>query len=185
MLALLRPALVILGGFTLLVGVVVPLAFTALAGALFPHEAGGSLVRDNGRVIGSALIAQRFEGPEWFHPRASAAGTEGFDATSSGASNLGATSAQLLVDVQTRIAASGIAAPVPADAVMASGSGLDPHLSPAAAQAQVARVAAVRGLEETRLAALVAEHIERRLLGLLGEPRVNVLRLNRALAQLS
>lgn len=185
MLALLRPALVFLGGFTLLVGVVVPLAFTALAGALFPHEAGGSLVRDQGRVVGSALIAQRFEGPEWFHPRASSAGADGFDATSSGASNLGATSAQLLVDVQTRIVASGIATPVPADAVTASGSGLDPHLSPAAAQAQVARVAAVRGLDEARVAALVAEHVEPRLLGLLGEPRVNVLRLNQALAQLS
>ncbi len=185
MLALLRPVLVFLGGFTLLVGIVIPLTFTALAVALFPHEARGSLVRDNGRVIGSALIAQRFEGPEWFHPRASAAGVDGFDATSSGASNLGATSAQLLVNVQTRIAASGIATPVPVDAVTASGSGLDPHLSPAAAQVQVARVAAVRGLEEARVAALVAEHIERRLLGLLGEPRINVLRLNRALAQLS
>jgi K+-transporting ATPase ATPase C chain len=185
MIALLRPALVFLGGFTLVIGVVVPLAFTALAGAVFPHQAGGSLVRENGRVIGSALIAQRFEGPEWFHPRASAAGADGFDATSSGASNLGATSAQLLMDVQTRIAASGIAAPIPADAVTASGSGLDPHLSPAAAQTQVARVAAARGLEEARVAALVVAHIERRWLGLLGEPRVNVLQLNRALARLS
>jgi len=185
MIALLRPALVFLGGFTMVIGVVVPLAFTALAGAVLPHQAGGSLVRENGRVIGSALIAQRFEGPEWFHPRASAAGADGFDATSSGASNLGATSAQLLMDVQTRIAASGIAAPIPADAVTASGSGLDPHLSPAAAQTQVARVAAARGWEEARVTALVVAHIERRWLGLLGEPRVNVLHLNRALARLS
>jgi K+-transporting ATPase ATPase C chain len=184
MIALLRPPLVFLGGFTLLLGLIVPLAFNGLAGAVFPHEAGGSLLREGHRIIGSGLIAQRFEGPEWFHPRPSAAGTDGFDATSSGASNLGATSAQLLVDVQTRMAAFGIDAPVPADAVTASGSGLDPHLSPAAARAQVARVAAVRGLEEARVAALVAERIERRLLGLLGEPRVNVLRLNRALVQL-
>jgi K+-transporting ATPase ATPase C chain len=185
MLAPLRPALVFLGGFTLLLGIVIPLAFTALAEAMFPHQASGSLVRDDGRVIGSALIAQRFDGQAWFHPRPSAAGREGFDATSSGASNLGATSAQLLVDVQARIAALGFIAPVPVDAVTASGSGLDPHLSPTAAQAQVARVAAVRGLEEARVAALVAEHIEPRLLGLLGEPRVNIIMLNRALAGLN
>jgi potassium-transporting ATPase KdpC subunit len=184
MIALLRPALVVLGGFTLLLGLVVPLAFTGLAKAVFPHEAGGSLLREAGRIIGSDLMAQRFEGPEWFHPRPSAAGPDGFDATSSGASNLGATSAQLLVDVQTRMAASGIAAPVPADAVTASGSGLDPHLSPAAAQAQVARVAAARGIPVERIATLVEERLEGRILGLLGEPRVNVLRLNLALAAL-
>ncbi|EFH13776.1 potassium-transporting ATPase subunit C, partial [Teichococcus cervicalis] len=96
MTALLRPALVFLGGFTLLLGLAVPLGFTGLAGALFPAEAGGSLLRREGRVVGSDLIAQRFEGPEWFHPRPSAAGAEGFDATASGASNLGPTSAALL-----------------------------------------------------------------------------------------
>jgi K+-transporting ATPase KdpC subunit len=130
-------------------------------------------------------MGARFNGPEWFHPRPSAAGTEGFDATSSGASNLGATSAQLLADVRARVTASGDAGLVPADAVTASGSGLDPHLSPAAAQAQVARIAAARGLPAARIAALVAEHVEARLLGLLGEPRVNVLRLDLALARLS
>jgi K+-transporting ATPase ATPase C chain len=184
MLALLRPALVLLGGFTLLLGLAVPLAFTGLAGAVFPHEAGGSLLRQDSRLIGSELIAQRFDGPEWFHARPSAAGADGFDATSSGASNLGPTSAQLLADVQARIAASGIAAPVPADAVTASGSGLDPHLSPAAARAQVARIAAARGVPAERIAALVEERVEGRILGLLGEPSVNVLRLNLALTAL-
>lgn len=184
MLALLRPALVFLGGFTLLLGFVVPLGFTLLAGLALPHQAGGSLVRDGARVVGSELIAQRFEGPAWFHPRPSAAGSDGFDAAASGASNLGPTSGQLLADLQARVAASGITAPVPADVVTASGSGLDPHISPAAARAQVARVAAARGLAEARVAALVAEHTEGRLLGLLGEPRVNVLRLNMALARL-
>ncbi len=184
MLALLRPALVFLGGFTLLLGLAVPLAFTGLAGALFPHEAGGSLVREDGRVLGSDLIAQRFEGPEWFHPRPSAAGAEGFDATSSGASNLGPTSAALLAAVQERLAALATPAPVPADAVTASGSGLDPHLSPAAALAQAARVAAARGLPPERIAALVERQVEGRALGLVGEPRVTVLRLNLALAAL-
>jgi K+-transporting ATPase ATPase C chain len=184
MIALLRPALVFLGGFTLLLGLAVPLVFTGLAGALFPREAGGSLIRQGERVLGSELIAQRFEGPEWFHPRPSAAGPEGFDATSSGGSNLGPTSAPLLADVRARVAASGIAAPVPADAVTASGSGLDPHLSPAAARAQVARVAAARGLPTERVAALVEERVEGRVLGLFGEPRVNALRLNLALAEL-
>lgn len=184
MLALLRPALVLLGGFTLLLGLAVPLAFTGLAVAVFPHEAGGSLVRQGERVLGSELIAQRFEGPEWFHPRPSAAGAEGFDATSSGASNLGPTSGQLLADVRARVGALPQGAPIPADAATASGSGLDPHVSPATAQAQVARVAAARGLAPARVAALVADHVEGRLVGMIGEPRVNVLRLNRALAQL-
>lgn len=179
MLALLRPALVFLGGFTLLLGLAVPLGFTGLAGAVFPQEAGGSLIRQESRVIGSALIAQRFEGPEWFHPRPSAAGDDGFDAASSGASNLGATSAELLEAVRTRI---GAARGVAADAATASGSGLDPHVSPANARAQVSRVAAARGLPESQVLALVEAHTEGRLLGILGEPRVNVLRLNLALA---
>jgi len=184
MIALLRPALVFLGGFTLLLGLAVPLAFTGLAGALFPHQAGGSLIRQEARVIGSDLIAQRFDGPEWFHPRPSAAGADGFDAASSGASNLGPTSGQLLADVQARAAVVSRGAPVPADAATASGSGLDPHVSPATARAQIARVAAARGLAEARVAALVEQHVERRLLGVIGEERVHVLRLNRALARL-
>ncbi|MDW8399535.1 MAG: potassium-transporting ATPase subunit KdpC [Acetobacteraceae bacterium] len=179
MIALLRPALVFLGGFTLLLGLAVPLGFTGLAGAVFPQEAGGSLIRQEGRVIGSALIAQRFEGPEWFHPRPSAAGEDGFDAAASGASNLGPTSAALLEAVRTRI---GGARDVPADAATASGSGLDLHITPANARAQVARVAAARARPEAEVLALVAAHTEERLLGVLGEPRVNVLRLNLALA---
>lgn len=178
MTTLLRPALVLLGGFTLLLGLAVPLGFTGVAGVLFPHEAGGSLVRQEGRVIGSALIAQRFEAQGFFHPRASAAGEEGFDAASSGASNLGATSAALLEAVRGRI---GGARGVPADAATASGSGLDPHISPANARAQVGRIAAARGVPEAPILALVAAQTEGRLAGLLGEPRVNVLRLNLAL----
>jgi K+-transporting ATPase ATPase C chain len=184
MTALLRPALVLLAGFTALLGLAVPLGFTGLAGAVLPHQAGGSLVRLGERVVGSELIAQGFGGPEWFHPRPSAAGANGFDAASSGASNLGPTSATLLATVTSRVAALGAPAPVPPDAVTASGSGLDPHLSPAAALAQVARVAAARGAAPERLAALVERQTERRLAGLLGEPRVNVLRLNLALAAL-
>jgi K+-transporting ATPase ATPase C chain len=179
MIALLRPALVFLGGFTLLLGLAVPLGFTGVAAVLFPSEAGGSLIRQEGRVVGSALIAQRFQGPRFFHPRASAAGDDGYDAASSGASNLGATSAELLEAVRGRI---GGARGVPADAATASGSGLDPHVSPANARVQVARVAATRGLPEGQLMALVDAHTEERLLGILGEPRVNVLRLNLALA---
>lgn len=179
MTALLRPALVFLGGFTLLLGLAVPLGFTGLAGALFPAEAGGSLLRREGRVVGSDLIAQRFEGPEWFHPRPSAAGAEGFDATASGASNLGPTSAALLAAVRER---TGGARGVPADAATASGSGLDPHISPANARAQAARVAAARGRAEADVLALVEALTEGRALGLIGEPRVNVLRLNLALA---
>jgi K+-transporting ATPase ATPase C chain len=179
MTTLLRPALVFLGGFTVLLGFAVPLGFTGLAGAVFPHEAGGSLIRQEGRVIGSALIAQRFEGPGFFHPRASAAGAVGYDAAASGASNLGPTSAELLEAVRGRI---GAARAAPADAATASGSGLDPHVSPANARAQVDRIAAARGMPEGQLLALVEAHAEGRLLGILGEPRVNVLRLNLALA---
>lgn len=179
MTTLLRPALVFLGGFILLLGLAVPLGFTGLAGAIFPHEAGGSLIRQEGRVVGSVLIAQRFEGPEWFHPRPSAAGDDGYDAASSGASNRGATSAELLEAVRGRI---GDARGVAADVATASGSGLDPHISPANARAQLARVAAARGLPEGQFLALMEAHTEGRLLGILGEPRVNVLRLNLAVA---
>jgi K+-transporting ATPase ATPase C chain len=125
MIALLRPALVLLGGFTILLGIVVPLAFTGLAGAVFPHEAGGSLVREEGRVVGSTLIAQRFDGPEWFHPRPSAAGTDGFDAASSGASNLGPSSRPLLDAVRERVAALG-GGPVPAESATRQARGSTP-----------------------------------------------------------
>nr|WP_191085610.1 K(+)-transporting ATPase subunit C [Roseococcus microcysteis] len=169
---LLRPALVLLGGFTLLLGLLVPLGFTGVAQALFPREANGSLIVREGRVVGSDLVVRRMEGPEWFQPRPSG------DAEGDGPSNLGATSAALLAAVRARVDGQR---DVPADAATASGSGLDPHISPANAARQVARVAAARGLPPAQVQALVDRHTEPRLLGFLGEPRVNVLRLNLAL----
>ncbi|MGK7870404.1 K(+)-transporting ATPase subunit C [Falsiroseomonas sp. E2-1-a20] len=169
---LLRPALVMLGGFTLLLGLIVPLGFTGVAQALFPQGANGSLIVREGRVVGSDLIARRMEGAAWFQPRAS-----GSD-TGAAPSNLGATSAALLAAVRARAEGQR---DVPADAATASGSGLDPHISPANAARQVARVAEARGLPPAQMQALVDRYTEGRLLGLLGEPRVNVLRLNLAL----
>jgi K+-transporting ATPase ATPase C chain len=169
---LLRPALVMLGGFTLLLGLVVPLGFTGVAQVLFPRSAHGSLIVQEGRVVGSDLIARRMEGPGWFQPRVS-----GSD-TGAAPSNLGPTSAALLEAVRAR--ADG-GRGVPADAATASGSGLDPHVSPANAARQAARVAKARGLPVAQVQALVDRHTEGRLLGFLGEPRVNVLRLNLAL----
>lgn len=182
---MLRPLLSLLLGFTLLLGVAVPLGVTAIAGLAMPERAGGSLLRRDGarggQVIGSALIGQHFEGPGWFHGRPSATSAAPYDAASSAASQLGPSSAALLAAVIARVAG---ARDVPADAATASGSGLDPHISPQNAQAQIARVAAARGLPAQRLAALVEQHVEGRELGLLGEPRVNVLRLNLALEAL-
>jgi K+-transporting ATPase ATPase C chain len=169
---LLRPALVMLGGFTLLLGLAVPLGFTGVAQALFPRQANGSLMVEEGRVVGSDLIARRMEGPEWFQPRAS-----GSDIAAA-PSNLGPTSATLLEAVRARAAGQR---DVPADAATASGSGLDPHISPANAARQVARVAQARGLPPAQVQAMVDRHTEYRLLGFLGEPRLNVLRLNLAL----
>ncbi len=175
---MLRPLLSLLIGFTVLLGVVLPLGVTALAGLTMPERASGSLVRQGDRVIGSALIGQHFEGDRWFHGRPSATSAAPYDAASSAASQLGPTSGALLAAVNERLAG---ARNVPADAATASGSGLDPHISPENATAQVARVAQARGLPMPRLAALVAQHVEGREFGLLGEPRVNVLRLNLAL----
>lgn len=191
MASLLRPAFAIVGLFTLLLGLAVPLAFTGAAGVAFPTQAGGSLVERDGRVIGSALLGQAFTGERYFHPRPSATSepdpeNDGstraapYNAAASAASQLGPTSAALLDAVRERVAALG-GGPVPADAVTASGSGLDPHISPENAMRQARRVAGARGLPEARVSALVAEHTEGRTLGLLGEPRVNVLRLNLAL----
>lgn len=189
---LLRPALAVVGLSTLLLGLAAPLAFTAIAGLAFPRQAGGSLVERDGSVVGSVLIGQDFTGDRWFHPRPSATTApdpdkEGatraspYNAAASGASQLGPTSAALLEAVEARVAAFGGGRPVPADAATASGSGLDPHISPDNAARQVARVAAARGLPEAQVAELVARHTESRAFGLLGEPRVNVLRLNLAL----
>jgi len=179
MTGILRPAAASVLLFTGLLGLAMPAAMTGLGAALFPAQAGGSLVARDGVVVGSSLLGQAFVEPRYFHPRPSAAG-EGYDASAGAASQLGPTSAKLMDAVRERVAAAG-PAPVPADAATASGSGLDPHVSPENAARQVARVAAARGLPETRVAALLREQVEPRELGLLGEPRVNVLRLNMAL----
>ncbi len=175
----------------LLTGVVYPLVVTAAAQTLFPRQARGSLLRDaQGRIVGSALIGQNFTSPRYFQPRPSAAGA-GYDAAASGASNLGPTSRRLAESVAARVAVyrrlNGLAPdqPVPADAVTASASGLDPHISPANAALQAPRVARERGLALDVVQRLLAAHTERRQLGLLGEPRVNVLALNLALDRLA
>jgi len=175
---MLRPLLSLLLGFTFLLGVAAPLGVTALAGRIMPERAGGSLVRQDGHVIGSALIGQNFEGDGWFHPRPSAIASGPYDATASAGSQQGPTSEALLNTIRERL---GGARDVPADAVTASGSGLDPHISPENARAQIPRVAAARRLPPAQVAALVERSVEGREFGLLGEPRVNVLRLNMAL----
>jgi len=194
MFALLRAALTMVAVFTLLLGIVAPLAVTGIAGLAFAHEARGSLIQREGRVVGSSLIGQNFTGERWFHPRPSATteadpDTAGqtraapYNAASSAASQLGPTSSALREALTECVAALG-GGPVPADAATASGSGLDPHISPENARRQIARVAQARGLPEARLADLVARHTEGRAFGLFGEPRVNVLQLNLALDSL-
>jgi K+-transporting ATPase ATPase C chain len=168
-----------------------PLIVYGAAQLLFPHRANGSLLVDSsGAVRGSALIAQNFTGARYFHPRPSAAGANGFDATSSGGSNLGPTSSNLVAAIAQRIAdyraENGLAtnAPVPADAVTASGSGLDPDISPSNAELQILRVVRARGLSGNRVRELVKQNTHGRDLGVSGEPRVNVMTLNFALDQL-
>jgi len=182
----LRPALVLFLLLTLLTGFLYPLLVTALAQLLFPHQAGGSIVLRDGRAVGSRLIGQNFSDPRYFWSRPSATTPQPYNGTASTGSNLGPLNPQLTAAVRTRIAALRAAdptnsAPVPIDLVTASGSGLDPEISLAAANYQAARVARARGLAPERVQALIAQHTEGRLLGVIGEPRVNVLELNLAL----
>ena len=192
MLTQFRPALILLISLTIISGLFYPLAVTALAQAIFPSQANGSLIVQNGQPVGSALIGQPFDDPKYFWGRLSATGTFPYNAfnaenlTASSGSNLGPTSQSLIDTVQARVDAlraadPGNTAPIPVDLVTASGSGLDPHMSPAAALYQVPRVARERGLSEEAMRQFIAKHTEGRTWGILGEPRVNVLELNLAL----
>jgi K+-transporting ATPase ATPase C chain len=181
----LRPAILLTVVFIVLTGLVYPGAVTAVAKVAFPNQAAGSLVTVNGHVVGSALIGQRFNKPWYFHPRPSAAG-DGYDATASGGTNKGPTDRKLadtlIAGAIAQAESAGVPkGRVPSDMATASGSGLDPHISPANALFQVARVAAARGVDSAQIRDLALHYVEGRQLGFLGEPRVNVLALNIAL----
>src|SRR6266542_5841206 len=192
MISQLRPAFFMLLIFTVITGIIYPLVFTGIAQVAFPQQANGSLIIKDGKAYGSALIGQQFDDPKYFWGRLSATGPVPYTAfnadklTSSSGSNYGPLNPALKDAVQARIDALKQADPgntkaIPVDLVTASGSGLDPHISPAAADYQVGRVAKARGLDEAKVSALVAQYTEGRQLGFLGEPRVNVLELNLAL----
>jgi potassium-transporting ATPase KdpC subunit len=199
MLREIRPAIVVLVALTLITGLAYPLAMTRIAQVLFPHQAQGSLIERNGTVVGSELIGQVFESDKYFHGRPSATTAPDpndstktvpapYNAANSGGSNLGPSNKALIDRVQgdiDKLKAENPSAAVPADLVTTSASGLDPHISPEAALFQVPRIAKVRNLPEDRIRQLVADHTDSRFLGLLGEPRVNVLLLNIALDQLA
>jgi K+-transporting ATPase ATPase C chain len=188
MLSELRPAILMTLLLTVITGIVYPLAMTGLAQLMFPSQANGSLIVRDGQVIGSKLIGQNFAADEYFHPRPSAAGSNGYDAGASSGSNLGPNDAGLQKRISESAAALGGEKPgvkIPVDMVTTSGSGLDPHISPAGAELQIARVAKARGLSEDAVRELVQLNTEGRQFGVLGEPRVNVLLLNMALDQAS
>ena len=182
-----RAAIISMIFFTVLCGVAYPLLMTGVAQAAFPRQANGSIVHVNGQAVGSSLIGQNFSDPKYFHPRPSAAGTDGYDASASSGSNLGPSSQALIDRIKASldtIRAENNLAPnalIPVDAVTASGSGLDPHISPDYAELQVARVAKARNMSEDTVRALVHKYTDGSLLFVSGEPRVNVLLLNMAL----
>ena len=184
----LRAAIVMLLAMTVLTGMIYPAAITGIAQVIFPYQANGSLIVQNGKVVGSALIGQPFDDPKYFWSRPSATAPYPYNAAASSGSNLGPTNGVLTQTVQARVdtllkADPGNTSPVPVDLVTASGSGLDPNISPAAAEYQVPRVARVRHMDTAKVRQLVAQSITGRFLGLLGEPAVNVLQLNLALDQ--
>ncbi|MGH7492922.1 MAG: potassium-transporting ATPase subunit KdpC [bacterium] len=186
---LIKPALLLLLALSLLTGLAYPLLVTAIAQIFFPRQANGSLIQSDGKLVGSALIGQPFEDPKYFWSRPSATGPFQFNAAASSGSNYGPLNETLLQAVAGRIQAlrqadSTNTQPIPVDLVTASGSGLDPHISPAAAFYQVSRIARVRGIDEASIRHLIEKHLEGRQLGFLGEPRVNVLKLNLALDDL-
>jgi K+-transporting ATPase ATPase C chain len=185
-----RPAIILFAILTLLTGAIYPAVVTAFAQVLFPKQANGSLIRnDQGKAVGSELIGQAFSDPKYFWGRPSATSPHPYDAGASGGSNLGPTNPVLVDTVKARIETLRAAdpdnrMPVPVDLVTASGSGLDPHISPAAAEYQIMRIAKARHIDANALRALVANHTEKRQWLIFGEPRVNVLRLNLALREL-
>jgi K+-transporting ATPase ATPase C chain len=184
----LRTAILLFISLTLLTGAVYPIIVTIIGQLAFPDQAGGSLIRrGDGAVVGSRLIGQPFANPKYFWPRPSATADFPYNPLASGGSNLGPTNPELLKEVANRVKSlqeSGMAGPVPSDLVLASGSGLDPHISQEAAILQISRVARIRRVGEERLRRLVQDHLEGRQLGFLGAPRVNVLELNLALDKL-
>lgn len=187
MLQSIRPAIVMMALFTLLTGLLYPLAITGIGQAAFPAAAAGSLIERGGVTVGSALIGQNFADPRYFWPRPSAAGN-GYDAANSSGSNLGPTSRKLMDRIGETVAAleaAGVNNPLPGDAATASGSGLDPDISPDYARLQIARVASARALGAENVEALVSANTETPLFGILGENRVNVLKLNLALDALT